>query len=116
MSDLTKLHHEKRLKRRKMFFISINRGSPEPATLSKDGDFFDMSGMYINPFTNVINVLDSVPSYNKVQRIKEENINLKKILKECQNYIINTPILEQGSEQKTKEIHDLLSMIEEALK
>lgn len=31
-------------------------------------------------------------------------------------YIINTPVLEQGSEQKTKEIHELLTKIEEALK
>ena len=87
--------------------------------------------------SDIVEVIAPVPSYEEWQRIlqyagkyeyeytscvmdyenlKQENQQLKKLLKECQNYIVNTPVLEQGSEQKTKEIHGLLTNIEEALK
>lgn len=49
-------------------------------------------------------------------KLEEENKQLRALLKECQNYIINTPVLEQGSEQKTKQIHNLLTRINEVLK
>ncbi|MGN0913012.1 MAG: hypothetical protein ACI4OE_06940 [Alphaproteobacteria bacterium] len=51
-----------------------------------------------------------------VLEVSKENQRLKQLLRECQSYIVNTPVLEQGSEQKTKEIHGLLTNIEEALK
>ena len=49
-------------------------------------------------------------------KIRYENQKIKDLLKECKDYIINTPILEQGNEIKTAAIHKLLDKIEEALK
>lgn len=42
----------------------------------------------------------------------DKNLQLRKLLQECHEYIVNTPILEQGSEQKTKERLELLDKIE----
>lgn len=80
-------------------------------------------------------IFDKVPSGEELQALKAqlaehkeycccaknevlvlENARLKELLKECEYYIINTPVLEQGSEQKTKEIHELLTKIEEISK
>lgn len=49
-------------------------------------------------------------------KIRYENQKIKDLLKECKDYIINTPVLEQGNEIKTAAIHKLLDKIEEALK
>lgn len=48
--------------------------------------------------------LESARWYQTVQN--EDIAKLHALLKECQDYIVNTPILEQGSEQKTKQIHN----------
>lgn len=58
--------------------------------------------------------IESLRHYQTVQN--EDIAKLRALLKECQDYIVNTPILEQGSEQKTKQIHDLLTRINEVLK
>lgn len=59
-----------------IFFISVNKDKPEPATISMDGDFIDMSGTYISPYTNEIEVLAPC-DYEELQRLKEENDTLR---------------------------------------
>lgn len=49
------------------------------------------------------------------QKEANEIVKLRGLLKECQCYIVNTPVLEQGSEQKTKQIQDLLTRINDVL-
>lgn len=52
----------------------------------------------------------------KNTRLESDNRKFRQLLKELQYYIVNTPVLEQGSEQKTKQIHNLLTRINEVLR
>ena len=41
---------------------------------------------------------------------------LEELLKECREYVVNTPVYPQGDEEKQKEIHRLVDKINEVLK
>lgn len=75
-----------------------------------------------------VEVLAPVPSFNEWQQMKafceefnalnvaEENQKLKELLKECREYIVNTPVYPQGDDNKQAEIHILVDKINEVLK
>lgn len=47
-------------------------------------------------------VLAPVPSYQELQDLKSQLTEHKELLKEVKEFIVNTPVLEQGSELLTK--------------
>ena len=77
-----------------------------------------------------IKILSEVPSYEEWKSLNEildsslqtnkalaHRLNLcKDLLKECQHYIVNTPVYPQGDDVKQAEIHKLVDKITEALK
>lgn len=65
-------------------------------------------------FDHFVELTEKVKKFEK--KNQTENIKLRKLLEECRFYIVNTAVLEQGSEQKTKIIHELLTRINEVLK
>lgn len=50
----------------------------------------------------------------RIIHLSEENQQLKELLRECQEYIVNTPVYPQGDEWKQKQIHRLLDKITSA--
>jgi hypothetical protein len=52
----------------------------------------------------------------KVADLDAENYKLKELLKECREYIVNTPVYPQGDDNKQAEIHILVDKINEVLK
>lgn len=75
-------------------------------------------------------VLAPVPSYEEWQSLNElldsslqtnkalaHRLNVcKELLKECREYVVNTPVYPQGDDNKQAEIHILVDKIKEALK
>ena len=54
-------------------------------------------------------------SYAMTQELRNlEKNNLKDLLRECQEYIVNTPVYPQGDEWKQKQIHRLIEKITSA--
>lgn len=100
--SLTDDWNNKKFKTGQRFFISINKGKPEPATVDMDGDFVDMEGMPINSITNEIEVL-ALCDYEELQNLKltkymavniacsatEENKKLRDLLKDCKKFLEN---------------------------
>lgn len=108
--SLTEDWRNKKLKTGQRFFISINGYNAEPATIDIDGDFVDMEGLPVNPYTNEIQVLAPcdydhfVELTEKVKTLSLENerllnlkhidfekvqkiVKLRMLLKECKPYI-----------------------------
>jgi hypothetical protein len=48
--------------------------------------------------------------------VAEENQRLKSLLKDCREYVVNTPVYPQGDDNKQAEIHRLVDKINEVLK
>lgn len=77
---------------------------------------------------STLEVLAPVPSWEQWQQMKafceefntlnvaEENKRLKELLKECREYVVNTPVYPQGDDNKQAEIHRLVDKINEVLK
>ena len=108
-------------------------------TLPNDFYYFDNGKtQYIVEYHNIkgvegldgIKVLERVPSYEKWKSLNElldssletnkalaHRLNIcKELLKECREYVVNTPVYPQGDDNKQAEIHILVDKINEALK
>lgn len=53
---------------------------------------------------------------DKHSELKEENSNLKKLLRDCHYYMVSKNVIKQNSKQLDKEINEILTKIEEVLK
>lgn len=89
-----------------------------------------IGGFLMRADNEVVEVLAEVPDYiewknyvngyceehNYNLKLQEENQKLKELLKECREYVVNTPVYPQGDDNKQAEIHRLVDKINEALK
>lgn len=108
-------------------------------TLQNNFYYFDNGKtQYIVEYHNIkgfegldgVKVLECVPSYEKWKSLNElldssletnkalaHRLNIcKELLKECREYVVNTPVYPQGDDNKQVEIHRLVDKINEALK
>lgn len=70
-NNLTEDWKNNKFQSEESFFISVNQSKPKIATIDYDGDFIDIWGSYISSYTNEIEVLAHIPSYDELQRLKE---------------------------------------------
>lgn len=135
--ELTEDWKAKKLPQWRFYYVFYS-GGIEPLLLNGENDFINHSRIINHLIKKILAPVPSYDEYKAIQdelaehrhycccmenevmrldkaKLEEENKQLRALLKECQNYIINTPVLEQGSEQKTKQIHDLLTRINEVI-
>ena len=64
------------------------------------------------------NKLNEMCNYWSIEETERtmECYKLKQLLKECREYVVNTPVYPQGDDNKQAEIHILVDKINEALK
>lgn len=80
-------------------------------------DHYDIDLPNFNGFqSDVKEIIERVPSYEELKAIKEENSNLKKLLRDCHYYMVSKNVIKQNSKQLDKEINEILTKIEEVLK
>lgn len=117
--SLTDDWRAEKLKINKSYFISILGNEPIVAKLTDKNSFehyddFNTCCVYDEDDTD-IEVLAPC-DYDHFVELTEKVKKVEKLLEECRDYVVNTSVLEQGSKRKTRQIHDLLTKINEVMK